>query len=315
MCTGLVPSSAPLTLLRGLVSRTSSIALLSVLCACSAQVSDLDDLQTDSDACDPRGRTELGTTLDLTFKSVTPHVNQDMFLAITQGRERNVEAMVVLSTLNDPNLHLVVPKLLPAGTSELAFWADGEPDGFDPIDSSNNPDHQWIRPVCPNGKQTFTHTTPFQDIEGAIATGAVFVFEIPELLRRQRLFERYRMWVRATKLADDDRSTEEQTRAYFRWSPFVDPAGPTDAPAQRPAPETFQVGDNVLGEGRGPIDTFSYYNIEFVIDVDDDGALGGDDFVCRYQEQRAPGGNTWKFKGDVTSCDVPSGLDLDSFGL
>ena len=291
-----------------------TLILSSLLCACSAGVSDLDDLQTDADACDPRGRTEQGTTLDLTFKNVSPHINQDMFFAVTQGKERSVEAMVVLSTLDDADLHLVVPKLLPSGTSELAFWADGEPKGFDALDSTV-PDHQWIRPVCPNGKLTFTHTTPFQDVEGAVATGAVFVFEIPELLRRQRVFDRYRMWLRVTQLSDDGRATELQTRAFFRWSPLVDPPGDDSTPKQRPAPETFQVGDNVLGEGRGPIDTFSFYNIEFVIDLDDDAELGGDDVVCRWKNERAPGGNTWKFNADVTACDVPNGLELDSLGL
>jgi hypothetical protein len=296
------------------VSRTLPV-LLSLLCACSAGVSDLDDLQTDPDACDPRGRAERGTALDLTFKNLSPHINQDMFFAVTKGKERNVEAMMVLSSLNDANLHLIVPKLLPSGTAELAFWADGEPFGFDAIDSPI-PDHQWIRPLCPNGKLTFTHNTPFQDVEGAIATGAVFVFDIPVLLQRQRLFDRYRMWLRVTQLSDDeDERTEAQTRAFFRWSPFVDPPGAAEQPAQRPAPRTFQVGNNVLGEGRGPIDTFSFYNIEFVIDLDDDGELGGDDVVCRWKNEQAPGGNSWRFNKDVSGCDVPNGLDLDSLGL
>lgn len=290
------------------------IALLSLLCACSAQVADLDDLQTDPDACDPRGRSERGTALDLTFRNVSPHINQDVFFAVTRGKERNVESMLVLSSLEDANLHLIVPKLLPSGSSELAFWADGEPFGFDSLES-RVPDHQWIRPVCPNGKLTFTHTTPFQDVEGAIATGAVFVFEIPLLLQRQRLFDRYRMWLRVTQLSDEDEMAEVQTRAFFRWSPFVDPPGDDDMPDQRPAPKTFQIGANVLGEGRGPIDTFSFYNIEFVIDLDDDGEVGGDDVVCRWKNRRAPGGNTWRFNEDVAGCDVPNGLDLETLGL
>lgn len=57
------------------------------------------------------------------------------------------------------------------------------------------------------------------------------------------------------------------------------------------------------------------FAIEFVIDVDDDGELSGDDLVCRYEQQRAPGGNTWKFRGDATRCDVPNGLDLETLGL
>lgn len=296
------------------MSRTS-LALLLTLAACSAQVSDLDELHTDTDACDPRGRAERGTALDLRFRNVSPHVNQDIFFAVTQGKERNIEAMLVVSTLPDPNLHLVVPKLLPAGTSELAFWADSDPPQFDALDSDNGPDHQWTRPICPNGKLTFTHTTPFQDVQGSIATGAVFVFEIPTLLRRQALFDRHTMWVRVTQLSDEDRRTEVQTRAYFRWSPFVAAPGQSSVPPQRSVPSTFQVGNNVLGEGRGPIDTLSFYNIEFVIDLDASGELSGEDLVCRYNQERAPGQNTWRFKADVAGCDVPDGFDLEVIDL
>jgi hypothetical protein len=278
--------------------------------ACSAQVSDLDALRVDVDACDPRGRAARGTDLDLTFRDVTPHVNQDMFFAITQGKERNIESMMVLSTLDDANLHLVVPKLLPEGPSELAFWADSEPAKFNALGSMSGPDHQWTRPVCPNGKVTFTHTTPFQSVEGALATGAVFVFEFPKLLQRQNLFDRFKMWVSVTQLSDADQKTEVQTRAYFRWSPLVQLPDASAPPEQRTLPDNFQVGNNVLGEGRGPIDKLSYYNIEFVIDVDHSGALSAGDFVCRYTQERAPDAASWRFKPDLTSCDAPAGFDL-----
>jgi hypothetical protein len=289
--------------------------LVSLLGACSAQVSDLDDLHTDSDACDPRGRATQGTALDLQFRNVAPHVNQDMFFAITQGKERSIDAMLVLSTLDDKDLHLVVPKMLPEGSSELAFWADGDPPAFDAIGGEAGPDHQWTRPICPNGKVTFTHTLPFQDVQGAIATGAVFVFQIPALLRQPALFDRYRIWLKLTQLSDVDQRTELQVRAFFRWSPFVVAPGEDEAPAQRKVPETFQVGDNALGEGRGPVDKLSFYNIEFVVDVDDSGELSGDDLVCRYMKERAPMSNTWKFEADISECDVPDGLNLGGLGL
>jgi hypothetical protein len=292
--------------------RSNPALLLVLLAACSSQVSDLDDLQSDSDACDPRGRTERGTALELTLRNVSPHINQDMFFAVTQGKERNIESMFVLSTLDDPNLKLVVPKLLPAGTSELAFWADSEPLGFDDLDSAAGPDHQWTRPICPNGKLTFTHSTPFQDVENAISAGAVFVFEIPSELRRQELFDSYRMWLRVTQLSDVDNKTEVQTRAFFRWSPYVPLPGDAEAPPQRGVPDSFQVGNNVLGEGRGPIDTLSFYNIEFVIDLDDSATLSGKDVVCRYTQERAPGSNTWRFEADFEQCDTPSGFDAES---
>jgi hypothetical protein len=289
------------------------LATLFALSSCSAQVADLDGLHTDSDACDPRGSTQQGSDLDLTFQHVSPHINQDMFFAVTQGKERNIESMFVLSTLDDPNLHLVVPKLLPAGNSELAFWADSDPPKFDALDSDNGPDHQWTRPICPNGRLTFTHATPFQDVQGAIATGAVFSFEIPKAIQRKALFDRYKIWVRVTQLADLDHSTELQTRAFFRWSPHVAVPGYDDVPEQREPPATFQIGGNVLGEGRGPIDTLSFYNVELVIDLDDSGDLSGDDFVCRYKQERAPDSSMWKFEADLARCDAPADFDPATF--
>ena len=109
--------------------------------------------------------------------------------------------MMVLSTFDDPNLRLKVPKLLPEGPSELAFWANSMPMGFDPINDDGDPiDHQWTRPICPDGKLTFTHTTPFQDVQDALSAGAIFAFQIPEELRRPELFDTFHMWVRATQL-------------------------------------------------------------------------------------------------------------------
>jgi len=91
------------------------------------------------------------------------------------------------------------------------------------------------------------------------------------------------------------------------------PVGADSAPEQRDPPATFQVGDNVLGEGRGPIDSLSYYNIELVIDLDESGDLSGADFVCRYKQERAPDAGTWKFKADLSRCDSPAGFDLETF--
>lgn len=281
---------------------------------CSAQVSDLDALRTDLDACDPRGRAEEGTDLDLQFVSVTPHVNQDLFLAVTVGEERSIEAIVVLSPLDDPDLHLVVPKLLPKGPSELAFWADSQPSGFDAINDDGDPvDHQWTRPVCPSGEVTFTHGTPFQSVQDGLSTGAIFRFEIPEEIRRSELFDSFRMWVRAIKLADDDLDTEVQTRAYFRWTPLVAPAEGADAPEQRDPPDAFQVGGNALGEPRGAVDTLSFYRIEFVIDVDESGDLSHADFICNYPRQQAPDAQTWTFTPDLAQCDAPAGFDPRRF--
>ena len=293
--------------------RHTMLLLLSALsiAGCTAQVSDLDDLEVDPDACDPRGSAEQGTDLDLTFVSVSPHVNQDMFFAVTVGEERNIEAMMVLSTLDDQDLHLVVPKLLPEGPSELAFWADSMPKGFDPINDDGDPiDHQWTRPVCPNGKMLFTHTTPFQDVQDALSTGAIFDFQIPDALQRPELFDTFQMWVIAIQLDDDNKDL--QTRAYFRWSPLVPPAKGEDAPEQRVPPTHFQVGGNALGEPRGAIDQLSFYRIEFVIDVDQNGKRSRGDFVCSFRE-RAPDDMTWKLPLDLGECDAPSGFDPLTF--
>lgn len=301
---------------RALLSLVTMVSS-TLLGACAAQVSDLDELEVDTDACDPRGAARRGTDFTMQFVDVTPHVNQNMFFAVTVGEERSIEAMMVLSTFDDPDLRLFVPKLLPAGPSELAFWADSEPVGtFDPIPAEGETgpiDHQWTRPICPDGRLTFTHTTPFQDVQDALSTGAIFQLVIPEPMRRAELFDNLHMWVTVTQLDDRDQSREVQTRAYFRWAPQVAPARGQDVPEQRPVPTVFQVGGNALGEPRGAIDKLSFYNIEFVIDVDGSGGLSNRDFVCRYERQRAPDQMTWMFEPDLDDCDAPSGFDLATF--
>lgn len=284
------------------------IALIPLmLFACSAGVSDLDDLTTDDDACDPRGSAALGTDLDLTFLDLDPHKNQDMFFAITVGEERDIEALMVFQKFDDPDMHLVVPKLLPEGQSELAFWADANPMGYNGLDE-DVPDHQWTRPVCPNGKVHFEHTTPFQSVKEARSTGAIFAFQLPQALRdREELFREHKMWVRAT-LLDDDTDEELQTRVFYRWAPLVDV---TDTQQEaREIPMAFQVGGNALDEPRGAIDTLSFYNIEFVIDFDDSNDSSAGDFTCTYMKQQAPDDGTWSFVPDLTQCDPP-----DDFGV
>jgi hypothetical protein len=295
-----------------------ALASLSLLCTlptgCTAVVSDLEELETDADACDPRGTADLGTDLDLRFRGMVPHLNQDLFFAVTVGEERSIEAMMVIAGLDDPDLELTVPRFLPGSPSELAFWADSAPNGFDPINGDGDPiDHQWTRPVCPNGEMTFTHTTPFQDVQDAISTGAIFRFVIPEEIRRPALFDHLHMWVRAVKLADDDLSVEEQTRAYFRWAPTVSPGGNEPPPPPRSPPEAFEVGGNALGEPRGAIDTLSFYRIEFVIDVDATGDLSGGDYVCQYARRQAPDAMVWEFVPDLSLCDPPDGFDPEMY--
>lgn len=289
--------------------------------ACSAQVSDLDDLMVDDDACDPRGTAVRGTDLDLQLRDMDPHINQQMFFAITVGDAREMDAMAIVQTLDDTDLRLRVPNMLPAGTSELAFWADMMPFGtFNPINDDGDPiDHQWTRPVCPNGKLTFNHTTPFQDVEGAIATRATFEFVLPAALRVPSLLRKYTMWLTVTELDVDDRDTEVQTRGYYRWAPFVQvteddplPEG-DDAPEARKAREgVFRIG-GVLGEKGGTIDQGSFYNIKFVIDVDRSGDLSGDDYVCLFRKQRAPDGVLWRFTPELGGCDSPRDFDLSRF--
>ena len=299
--------------------RRTFFAPLFVLSACTAQVSDLDELEVNEDACDPRGSAVRGTDLDLQFDGLTPHRNQDILFAVTVGERRNIEGMMLLSRLDDPDLHLIVPKLLPEGPSELAFWADANPvgvfDGIPDEDSDENVpiDHQWTRPICPNGVMKFTHTTPFQSVRSAVSTGAIFQFVIPESIRRPQLFDNLKMWVTAIQLDDEDAEKEVQTRAFFRWSPHVEDPATGETPPQRTPPMQFQVGGNVLGEPRGAIDKGSLYNVEFVIDVDGDGEVGGEDFVCSFDRERAPDTMTWAFEPDLSVCDSPDGFNPETF--
>jgi hypothetical protein len=257
-----------------------------------------------------------GTDLDLQFVGLTPHVNQDIFFAVTVGARRNIEAMMVLGGLEDPDLHLVVPKLLPEGQPELAFWADSAPVGmFNGItDDENNTavDHQWTRPICPNGVMRFEHDTPFQSVENATSTGAIFQFVLPAELRTQVL-RTHKMWVTVTQLDDDNPELEVQTRVFFRWSPRVEDPATGETPKDLRFPMRFQVGGNAIDEPRGAIDKLSLYRIEFVIDADDDGEASNEDFVCLYDRQRAPDEMTWAFEPNLDDCDAPSGFALSSF--
>lgn len=293
--------------------RRTLLSLSLALCGCTAQVGDLDDLEANEDACDARGSAVRGTDLDLQFDGLTPHVNQTIFFAVTVGELRNIEGMMVISTLDDPDKRVQIPELLPEGASELAFWADSAPLGmFNEIPDdgeSGDIDHQWTRPICPNGKMQFTHTTPFQSVKSAVSTGAIFHFVIPEDIKREALFDNFKMWLRVTQLDDNDPEVEVQTRAYFEWSPQVEDPATGEAPAQRMIPNTFQVGGNALGEPRGAIDKRSLYNIHFVIDADQDGEISREDFVCLFDRERAPDSMDWMYEPDLSVCDAGDGFD------
>src|SRR5690349_20109574 len=229
--------------------RRTLLPFLLVLCGCSAQVSDLDDLELNEEACDNSSPAARGTDLELEFVDVTPHVNQDIFFAVTVGEDRNIEAMMVLGGLEDPDLRLVVPKLLPEGPSELAFWADSAPTGmFNEIPDDDAPpgtpiDHQWTRPICPNGVLKCIHDTPFQSVKSAVSTGANFKFILPAELQTEVL-RLHKMWVIVTQLDDDNPEQQVQTRVFYRWSPRVEDAATGKTPTDMRFPDKFQVGGN-----------------------------------------------------------------------
>ena len=226
--------------------RTALVCLLALAAAsCSTTISDLNGFTVVPDACDPRGVRREGQDLELQFFHANAHVNNVMFAAVQVGTERVVEAVVVVSGFDDPDLHLTIPELLPAEPSTFAFWMDTNFDGvFTPLPDPMAvdpppPDHQWLRPICADGSLTFTHVTPFQNVRGARSDGAIFRFLIPTDLQTNRaLFNTFRMSVRATRVE----GTSRQTRAYFRWAPYVasTPAGtpPVRVVAALPMPRT-----------------------------------------------------------------------------
>lgn len=311
--------------------RSIPLALVLLLGGCTAAVSDLNGFSNYSDACDPRGTQHLGDDLSLQFFNMTPHVNQQIFAAVEVGAGRNIEAMFVIDRLTDlsnptaasrgassANLLLEIPEMMPADPATLAFWAnsvDPEVVHFDPImmDGTTAPDHQWTRPVCPDGQMTFTHTTPFQSVQEALSTGAIYHFQIPTEIQRSELFDNFTMATWAVRVNDAGR----QTRVYYRWSPFVALAPGMPVPAQRPPPTELKVGGNALGEPRGAIDVGELYEVHFVIDVDHDGHMGSaGDYVCVWENQVMPTGGdptNWMYVPDLRACDAPSGFDPTTF--
>jgi hypothetical protein len=296
-----------------------TLAMLA-LGGCTAVVSDLNGFNNDADACDPRGTPHIGQDLDIQFVNTMAHVNQDMRFAIEVGPDHSVEALAVVSAFDNPNELLHFPEMIPGpDPATLAFWADSNMmPGFQMLPdmgTTDLPDHQWFRPICPNGQMTFTHTTPFQDIHHATSTGAIFRFHIPAEIQRQPLFDHFRMAAWAVRIQDNG---ARQTRAYYQWQPLValSPGMPT--PTQRPVPMFFQVGGNVIAESRGAIDSGEIYEVHFVIDADSDGDFGTTgDYNCVWMNQAMPSmpaeAGVWDFDQPLTgNCD-PNGFDPVTF--
>lgn len=310
------------------VSIGLSLALVPVLASCTAAVSDLNGFSNYGDACDPRGAQHLGDDLHLQFFNMTPHVNQQIFATLQVGDQRNVEAIFVIDRLTDlsnpvegargtssANLLLDIPEIMPADPTTLAFWANSvDPDivRFDSL-MDTSPDHQWTRPVCPDGDVTFTHTTPFQSVLGAVAVGAVWHFMVPGPTEiDDAVFDNFTMAAWAVRV----NALGRQTRAYYRWSPYVALAPGMPVPPQRDRPAQFQVGRNALGEERGAIDQGELYEVHFVIDVDHDGELGSaGDYVCVWEDQQMPNSDpvNWVYAPDLSVCDAPAGFDPATF--
>ena len=311
----------------------SILASLLALClaSCTAAVSDLNGFSNYGDACDPRGTQHIGDDLDIQLLNLTPHVNQTLFFAIEVGAMRNIEAMFVIDRLTDlsnpnaeargpssANLLLEIPEIMPAAPATLAFWAnsvDPEIVHFDPITMGTSAvDHQWTRPVCPDGHMTFTHTTPFQSVMDAVSTGAIFHFQIPMEIQRPELFDHFTMAAWAVRVQDNG---NRQTRVYYRWSPFVSLAPGMPVPPQRAVPSQFQVGGNALGEPRGAIDAGELYEVHFVVDVDHDGTMGSaGDYVCQWRNQTMPSTGdpaNWDYVPDLRACDAPGSFDPVTF--
>jgi len=312
------------------MNRAFLACLVVALTGCSAVVADLGSFGNAADACDPRGTAHVGDNLTIHFRNTTAHVNQDMRFAIEVG-DHNVEALAVVSAFIDPDETIVLPEIMTNEPSTLAFWADTNANGvFDQLNppdasmpildaaadagpiGSVAPDHQWFRPICPNGDMTFTHTTPFQDISHATSTGAVFRFLIPPTFLptatdpNHHLFENFAMaaWVVQVDM-------QRQARVYYLWHPYVALGGVTPTQRTGPTNNYFQVGGNVLSEPRGAIDQGSTYEVHFVIDVDGDGRMDGhdtDDYNCVWMDQAVMprGADPWEF--DPTNVTRGAGL-------
>jgi hypothetical protein len=102
--------------------------------------------------------------LAVSLSGMDPHVGEKVVLRL-ESDSGELRTRIVLDPLPSAGFDLLVPRVRPAGSHVLAFWADHDRDGAYDAPPA---DHAWSRSVPATGAVTFAHDTAFANV-GATA--------------------------------------------------------------------------------------------------------------------------------------------------
>ncbi|HSN91165.1 MAG TPA: hypothetical protein VLS93_08035, partial [Anaeromyxobacteraceae bacterium] len=103
--------------------------------------------------------------LAVTLSGMDPHVGEKVVLRL-EGDSGALRTRIVLDPLTAPGFDLLVPRVRPTGSHQLAIWADHDGDG---LYDAPPTDHAWSRSVPTSGVVSFAHDTSFTDVGPAAA--------------------------------------------------------------------------------------------------------------------------------------------------
>lgn len=257
-------------------SSALSIALGAVaLTGCSAAVADLGGFGQDEAACRQDADRNRLRDLDFHLSMMGPHVTHYFEFLVVDVRTGGLRSRYTMDPLGAGDLDVFVERFIPPGDAlEVQFYADISGDS---APSEAPMDHTWVRPVCSDGVQYFSHIFEFEPVDYMpIGTGA-FVIEltnVPTELREH---------VVESRLVEP---TDGRTVAGFRRA---------------------VAGE--LGTLRVPevIDAGSEYVALVYFDADGDGAPSSGDRYCGFRQAGPADGTDFRIAIDVDAAlDTPA---------
>lgn len=150
-----------------MVKRIAIWAALLGLAGCSVVVSDLNDLETDQEACAPGGEPDSFRTFSIQLEGMTPHARQRIVFNLVSNTGALQSRVVVEDLPPSGSFFFDVPNAVHPNAATLEFWADSNQD-YQPGPVTS--EHQWIRPLCEDGEIYFEHVFEFEDLSAAPIT-------------------------------------------------------------------------------------------------------------------------------------------------